>query len=116
MKQVFIYATLFVGMISLQSCYNDSEEKLYGLTVVEEATWAADVEPIIAGSCAIPGCHANGTGLPDLSTYANVKTLVDDGAFHTRVVRDQDMPPSTPLTPEQLASIELWLTEGALEN
>ena len=116
MKRLLILATLFVGLASLQACYYDSEEKLYGVIVIESALWQADIEPIISTNCAIPGCHAAGSGLPDLSTYANVKAFVDDGSIAERVVQLQDMPPSDPLTPKEVALVEFWINEGALEN
>jgi tetratricopeptide (TPR) repeat protein/mono/diheme cytochrome c family protein len=87
-------------------------------------TFNRDIAPIIGNKCA--GCHRQGGGAPfSLTSYADVRrraTLVAE-VTHTRA-----MPPWKPkappgvfaedrrLTDEQIALIQRWVKEGALEG
>ena len=117
MNKTLIYTALLAAVCSIQACYYDNEEELYGAgPTVTEARWTADIQPIVNASCAVAGCHVAGNGIPELTTYSLVKTIVDDSVFCQRVLVDQDMPPSQPLTAEDLAKVEAWLDAGALED
>ena len=116
MKKTLIYTALLAALFSVQACYYDNEEELYGTTEVTAFKWSGDVQPIINTNCAVPGCHVAGNGLPVLDSYAGVKDIVDNGGFETRVLTDRDMPPSTPLNAEQLAKLQAWFDNGAPED
>jgi len=121
-----IYSFLLLGGITFlaQSCYNDIEDELYPLTVIDSnVTYKTDIGPIIQANC-VSGCHqpggtAEGVAIFDNSTdlgFAEIKKKVDQGRFENRVVVLKDMPPSGPLSNEDIAKIQLWLADGALNN
>jgi hypothetical protein len=106
-------------ILLLSACYKDKEDLLYGNTdcIIEGVSFAADIKPIIDASCATAGCHVQGgSGNGIFENYSQVKAKVDNGSMRQRVVVQQDMPPSTPLTACQLAHFEQWLNEGAPNN
>ena len=116
MKKTLIYTALLAALFSVQACYYDNEEELYGTIDVASATWSTDIQPLVNASCAVAGCHVDGNGIPVLDDYAGVKSIVDNGRFALRVITEGNMPPSTPLTAEQLAKVQAWLDAGALED
>jgi|ERR1019366_2577070 hypothetical protein len=77
------------------------------------------IEPIIIANCNInAGCHgAGGSALSFYTTYAGVKTDVDNGTFKTRVF-DKNQPVPMPKPPGSLSAAQLdritcWLQHGA---
>ena len=116
MKKLII---ILIVTFSLQSCYNDNEEDIYGpvLCDTSEVTFSADVNPIINSSCATTNCHASGgSGPGDFTQFDELKAKVDDGSFVNRVIEQQTMPPGTPLTDCELQTLQAWLDAGATNN
>ena len=113
----------FLLLISLQlvieSCYYDSEQKLYHVTAVDctviNAKFTADVLPIISSTCATPSCHnSTGVGGVVLQTYDQIKVKVD--RINQRVLIDKTMPPNGALTSSELNIIQCWINAGAPSN
>ncbi len=79
------------------------------------ANFAADVQPIIAGNCAIAGCHGPGSfnGPGELTSYDKIKAA--SGSIKTAVV-SRVMPKTGSLTDAQIKSISCWVDGGALNN
>jgi hypothetical protein len=79
------------------------------------ATFAANVNPIIQTSCAKAGCHnagsANGVGA--LTTYAQISAnkIAIRGA-----VSSGNMPKDATLSATQKATITCWIDAGAANN
>lgn len=106
-------------IVSLSGCYYDSEEVLYPETFCDlnSVTWSGTIEPIIAGECALPGCHVpGGDGAGHFTSYAGVKAKVEDGSFQQQVLVQRTMPPSGSLTDCELQQIMLWVQAGAPQN
>ncbi len=83
-----------------------------------DPTFSADVFPIISNACALSGCHVQGTGLGDYTTFARVKASA--GSIKSRVVA-KTMPPSNTsgqkvLTDAQIRAISCWVDNGAKDN
>ena len=78
--------------------------------------FTADIKPIINVSCAVAGCHVNGSANGDFTSYAGIKASVDAGKFEEAVLYDMDMPPSGPLPRSQRQAIKCWLEAGAPDN
>lgn len=76
------------------------------------AKFAADIAPIISGSCAISGCH-NGTQAPKLTTYAEIAA---NAANINTQVKSGNMPKTGSITAAQKAQINCWVTSGAANN
>ena len=105
--------------LSLDSCYYDSEQKLYHITAIDCTTisskFTADVMPIITSTCATPSCHnSTGVGGVVLQTYDQIKAKID--RINQRVLIDKTMPPNGALTSSELNIIQCWINAGAPNN
>ncbi len=106
----------------ISSCYYDNEEELYpygnlNCDTLSVITYTNSIQAIANGSCAISGCHTgvNPTGGITLETYQQMKSIADDGKLGTRVLVQQNMPPSGPLSSCDLEAIQVWINNGAPE-
>jgi len=112
-----ITGVLAGGMFLFLGCYNDKEEILYGASTCDgvNASFAADVMPIIQSSCAKPDCHASGSinGPGALTSYTQIKNAASD--IKSAVV-SRFMPKEGSLTQSQIKSISCWVDGGALNN
>ncbi len=91
-----------------------------------------DILPLLNSSCAIPGCHDPATASDGvvLSNYNSIINTADvrpgnpGGSDLYEVITDSDpddrMPPPgsgvSPLTPDQIMDIFIWINQGALNN
>lgn len=85
-------------------------------------TFTNDIGMIFATKCAIGVCHVGSTPMAglDFSTYAVVKTKVDDGRIQARVIDGNPgfMPNAQgggKLSDSTIAIIQLWIDQGACE-
>jgi hypothetical protein len=117
-----ISATLIL-LSSLGGCYYDIESDLYpaGLACDSMAiSFSADVYPIISAKCL--GCHdaASNSGSITIETYAQIKAQVDSGDLPCSINHQSgcsNMPKNSPqLPPCELKAINVWISEGALDN
>jgi hypothetical protein len=103
----------------LSGCYYDKEEDLYPARYCDltDATYTNRIQPLVQANCAISGCHvADGDGPGDFTQFDELKAYADNGELRTRVLDDQDMPPSGPLSSCDREIIRLWLEAGALND
>ncbi|OQP47007.1 hypothetical protein A4H97_05680 [Niastella yeongjuensis] len=112
-----ITGVLAGGMILFYGCYNDKEEILYGASTCDgvNASFVADVNPIIQSSCAKPDCHAAGStnGPGALTSYTQIKNAATQ--IKSAVV-SRFMPEDGSLTQSQIKSISCWVDSGAPNN
>ncbi len=133
---------LALGLAALLASCSDSGDKATdpgGGPSNEEVSFAADVQPILSGSCAVSDCHAGASpaqGL-DLSAGASYAALVgvqaaqrpdlqrvhpgepDSSYLVLKIEGGQGisrMPPGGALQAEQIATIRSWIEEGADDN
>lgn len=111
--------------VVLFSCYNDTEEQLYGIPVcnLEGVTYSASVAPILSGNCY--SCHgqsnapANGAGIV-LEGYDKIKVAVENGLLVESIIhgaKASPMPKNAPkLSDCKINTIKKWIEEGALNN
>lgn len=110
------YALILISILFLSSCYNDSEEDLYGLACeTENMTYAENIEKIINNSCATSGCHVSGTGRHIYDSYSNLKLDIDNGTILDKVITNKTMPPGGTLSDCDYKMIDEWLKQGAKE-
>lgn len=78
-------------------------------------SYSADIQPILASRCAVPGCHVAGASIPNFSTYSGVAARATNIKLRTA---SGSMPPagSTDLTPQQVQLIACWVDDGAKNN
>lgn len=113
------FISILIIATTLQSCYNDSEEYLYGPVTCDttEISFSTDVTPIINSSCATTNCHVSGgSGPGDFTQFGDLKAKVDDSSFVNRVIEQRTMPPGTPLTDCEIQILQAWLDAGATNN
>lgn len=92
----------------------------------DTAYFAEQVLPIFQSSCAVPGCH-DVTDQDAGFIFDSYENIIASGEIEpgdssegeiVDVIEDGDMPPSqyAPLSDEQLALIQTWIDQGALNN
>ena len=113
-----VLVLLLVSIITLNGCYYDNEEILYGTGVdctQVTAKYTIDVAPIIQSKCAYSGCHdAGAAGGVALTNYTQV--FQNSARIRTSTVVNKTMPKTGSLTPTELAKIKCWLDSGAPNN
>lgn len=98
-------ALLFVVLTTAAACKKEQE------CPTETVTYASQAKAIINARCATANCH-NGTYSPNMTTYAGVKTAIDNGSFANRVFTVKDMPQGTPLSDEDMQTLKCWQEDG----
>ena len=112
MKYKNILTSIIVGF-SLSSCYYDNEEYLYGIPeCADSVSFKNDVQPIISSSCASSACHGADQD-PLLTDYSSISAKADRIQFRTG---NGTMPPSGPLSADDIQTIKCWVEQGALNN
>jgi len=133
MKSTLYILALSLGMgLSFNACNTDDPDP-------EPVSFANDIQPILTTNCAFGGCHDafEEAGQLNLTSSASYAELVNVASFlftgETRVVpgdhstsvltqtlrgtRTPAMPLFSPaLTEEEIAKIEEWVNDGALDN
>lgn len=115
-------AGLFIALVSGTGCYYDKEELLYPQTACDTTTvtYSSSVVPVLTSNC--NSCHGGSSpsaGI-NLSTYAGVKTQVDNGKLWGSVSHASGfsaMPKNTAkMSTCNLAKIKKWIDAGAPNN
>lgn len=114
---------------SIQSCYYDSEEGLYGTTPTvtcdsTAGTFSKNVLPILTTACATSGCHnaATASAGANLSVYATIKSYVTNSkdAFLGSIKHNLAFSPmpkgGNKLAACDISKIESWINAGMLNN
>lgn len=114
---VLIFLSLFFFMVA---CSSDNEEDLFAGQTLETASYADNVVPILQNNCY--GCHsaansASGAGhvlegYTELTKYENdllLSLINQEEGFSA-------MPPFGKLSDNDIAIIQQWIDEGALDN
>ncbi|MCC6185923.1 MAG: hypothetical protein IT256_02090 [Chitinophagaceae bacterium] len=121
MKKI-ISILLFVTIVTAinASCYKDNKESMYpstGICDTTAVTFGNDIKSIINNSCATSGCHnASAAGGYNLTSYAGVKTMVDNNVFLT-VIESGSMPKNaSKLDDCSINKVRSWISKGALDN
>jgi hypothetical protein len=134
MNQKFLTSTivtaLFFSCTMLTSCYNDSEEVLYGTTppvtcdLTTAVKFSTVVSPIIASKCGISGCHSTSSKAAgiNLGTYDAIKaySTSSKAIFLGSIKRESSyspMPQGGAKLPDcDISKIESWVNAGAPNN
>ena len=77
-------------------------------------TYNNQIQDIIDGSCAIPGCHtSDGLAPGNYETYASTLSNLESGLIKTRVVDLRDMPIAPgEISDENFEKLKCWLELG----
>jgi hypothetical protein len=120
MKIKIFYFFLFTPI--LFSCYNDTEEELYGITVCnfDNVTYSLNVAPIISNNCY--ACHSqvnapsNGAGIV-LEGYNKLIIAANNGLLLESITHGPNASPMPKNAPQisdcNINTIKTWITNGA---
>lgn len=87
--------------------------------------FVTQVQPVISSNCTMSGCHDNTSHADgvNLTSYNNIMRYVVPGnagssKLYKVMIRTggERMPPNAPLSSTQLALIQQWINQGALNN
>lgn len=117
MKKILL---LFTGVIIALILFSTAC-KHEALPYVKKVCFTEDVLPLIASNCAMSGCHdANSSEGPVLTDYDHIIKIVSPGnpslsKLYTVLdnTGENAMPPSGPLTQDQINIIKWWIEQGA---
>lgn len=113
MKKSLVILGITVGSMFNYSCTTDeADEATTGDCGTENYTYNDNVAAVITAKCA--SCHSPGGQSPALSTYAEVEASLQ--RVKARAVIDKTMPPSSPLSDEEIKKISCWIDNGNPEN
>jgi uncharacterized membrane protein len=109
-----IDTTVINQVIDSLDIANISTDTLTKVTV----SYAQTIAPIISTNCNGSNCHGTTATNKDIYvTYEGLKTIAGiDGKLKERVVTKQTMPLGKTLTETQIANIDDWILQGALDN
>lgn len=126
-KTIKLLAVMSVALLS-GACENDKFTE--DLPVVKDnVSFELDIQPILSAQCA--GCHNPADVAPDLRKGFAYGSLTEDeggivpgdaeGSELMEMLEwaeesDNPMPPTTPISPLNIALIRKWIDEGALDN
>lgn len=118
-------AAVLILLLSLNSCYyNEILEDISPPDIVNDVSFAIDIQPIFTTSCA--SCHPS-TAPPDL-TAGNSWIAIIDGDYvvpndlgasplYQRMIGNGNlMPPSGSLPASEINSVKNWIEQGVLDN
>lgn len=75
--------------------------------------YSNQIRPILDANCQRSPCHGSNAGIPTFETYDDVKAKADRIKARTG---DGTMPPSGPLSNENIQLIADWVDQGAPDN
>ena len=107
LRYYLIYSAIVFTLFS--ACKKENTEEI-------DCTYSSDIMPIINTNCLSSGCHNTGSVNGDFTTYAGLKKVTSSGALENRVIINQTMPPSKPLSPEDMKKIKCWIDSGSPNN
>jgi hypothetical protein len=119
-----IVLTILASSI-IGGCYYD-EVQPADESLPQNVSFANDVEPILVAKCSFTGCHdavpAHDPTLVAGQAYAGiieghyVNTVAPKESILYTMVASGEMPPSGPLSNNEVKTILAWITEGAKNN
>jgi hypothetical protein len=110
--------TLFV----LSGCYYDKEDLLYGGSCDTTNVAYSTTITSLLNNYGCMGCHvgSNPSGGINLETYANVKTVVDNGKLYGSITHTTGFKPmpdgAAKMTTCDINKVKTWIDTGTLNN
>jgi len=126
MKTIFSLLVIIICLVSLNSCYYDKAELLYGsgnapcADTTGIVSYSQKVVPILQQYCY--SCHAGSfpSGNVAMGTYASDKVIAQNGKLYGSINHSSGyvaMPQGAPkLSSCQIAVIKKWVDSGVLNN
>ncbi len=124
MKTIIKAIFCFIGLsLMVTGCYYDDIAGFEGLPT--NVSFKNDVDPIFSKNCVTSGCHdAIPSHDPSLVSENSYNSLIEGQYVNTTepekstlyVALNSGMPPSGPLSVNDMKIILAWITEGAKNN
>ena len=118
----FFFIIVLGFILGISSCYYDNEELLYSNAPCDNtSTFSSRIAPLVQQKCA-SGCHegANPSANLSLTTYDEIKAIVDNGAFAGSLDGTNGysiMPKGTTgLNTCDKTAVNAWISAGAPNN
>lgn len=113
---------MFLGLLTLSSCYNDNYQSLYpsGPCNTSQVTYSKDVWPVINARCT--SCHSGATpyGGIALENYNDVVVMANNGKLMGSIRYDAGYSPmpkdGAKLSNCDIAKIGKWVKDGTPNN
>lgn len=113
---------LLIMIVILSSCYYDVEDEIYPTTecMTTDMSYALDIIPILEADCY--ECHSisANNGNVTLEGHENILKYVNDGKLLGAINHDGGFSPMpkerAKLLDCEIAKIDTWITDGALNN
>jgi hypothetical protein len=110
----------------MTSCEKDYLTKKK-VEITTPVSFATDIVPILTEDCSIAGCHVAGGPPPNLTAakaydeltglgYVDTSNAEQSLLYKRIVATVNPMPPSAPLTAEEIGYILAWIKQGAQNN
>ena len=130
MKNYSLTLLVIIGIaITWQSCKKEKASPI-PITIddtsdtakVDTISFAASILPILTTNCSYSSnCHNSGSGFGDFTSYAGFSIDATNGNVMDRVIKFKNMPPTyasgpTSLSAQDIALIDKWIKQGALNN
>jgi len=122
--KILITSGIIILLFAVSSCYYDSKEYLYpqlNSCDTSNITYATCVTSVLENNCL--GCHsgsASSGGGIKLDSYPEVKIRVDNGKLMGSINQLSGFSPmpksASKLSSDDIAIIEKWITQAALDN
>jgi len=106
---------LICGASFFSSCLFEKSDAP-SINSCSSVTYSKNIVPIISTHCAISGCHVVGFLPGDFTSYDMLYSKVENGSFQLRVFELKIMPPNESLDDEELATLQCWIDNGALDD
>ena len=111
---IALFTGIGVTCLLVQACKKDEYKDLDCNSI--NATYQAQVKPIIQANCLSSGCHNSGSSNGDFTEYKGLKGKANNGSLNKRVLKKKDMPSGGSLSLDDRKKIKCWLNSGAPEN
>ncbi len=108
MKKYTAHFIFFVIIVSIVIC--SCKKKIVPKCDGSTSTYNSNIKTIINITCTNSSCH------PNYSTYAGIKSILNNGNFKNEVITKKSMPKGNSLTSDDLNKIQCWIDAGYPEN
>lgn len=114
MKKITFIASLALSMFFI-TCSKDSKTEKKEDCI--ETNTFSEIKPIIDKNCGTAGCHAVNSGNGSLTTFQDVKNIIENGKMDSRVLSNlPTMPPGGFADPCEKEKIRCWVDDNYPEN
>ena len=115
MSKLNRYTPVLFLFLILFSCKTETTEPEVDCSKIN-STYSASVKPLVEANCLSSGCHDANSSNGDFTTYDGLKSVADKGALKSRVVDQKNMPPSKPLSQDDINKVKCWIESGSPKN